>query len=172
MSEKASGPKTVAPRNNLKKNIPIVKQRPDLEGLDPAYRYERFSLDPRHPSFVGRKLNERAIGDDSIGWKVIPDGEGWEVVHRESDPRVAQLGIRDDQGKAVDTTIRHGNTVLCRMPKETWAQTYEWADKARVDEDAKRMATGETEHFGNHQLKARVSSDESAEIGEILSGVK
>lgn len=169
MSDKT--PKTVPPRNNLKREIPVVRNRPDLEGLDQNFRYERFSLDPRHPSFVEKKLNERVIGDDFIGYKQVPDGEGWEVVHRETDPRVKQLGIRDDQGKSLDGTVRHGNTILCRMPLDTWKETYQWADRSRQDLDAKRIEQGDSESYGPHRLRARAVSDEAADVNEIL-GVK
>ena len=162
--------KKVAPRNDIK-SVKIVRERPDLIGLDPNYVYQRFSLDAKNPGYVERKLNETYVGDDAIGFAVIPDGCGWEMVNRQTDPRVNQLGIRDDQGKALDSSIRHGNTVLCRMPKDVWEKTYKWADEARTELDSQRIYGGERESFGSHSVKAVVSQDESVDVKTLLEGV-
>lgn len=159
----------VVPARNSIKSIPIVRERPDITGTDPNYRYERFSLDPRNPGFVDRKLAESYVGDDSIGYKQIPANARWEVVHRSE---ASQTVVRDDQGSSIDGTIRHGNTIMCRMPKDVWEETYGWADKARVSADQDRVYAGESEDYGSAGIKAIVSKDENADVEKLLKGVK
>lgn len=150
----------LAPRNELKPTV-FVKERPELFRLDPAFHYEWFATDPKHPSYVGRVLSQEPIGDDRIGWTVA---EPWEAVSDATDPAVKLLGIRDDQGKGIDTVRRRGAKVLMRTTHENAAKYRDKHDRV-VDFMASRLTSMSSDHPGTRQ---RVSYDESAAPSDLV----
>lgn len=124
--------KTLPARNSLS-DAPVLRkdsQASRIRGEDPDYRYEYFSTDPVHPSYIGKKIEEHEIGDNSVGFVTVG---AWEICQKTTDPRVAQMTPREDQGKGVDSTIRLGNQRLCRIHKSEYA-------KYKLVEDARRKA--------------------------------
>src|ERR1041385_572391 len=123
-------PKKAPPRNDFKTS-PLYKNSRALElrNRDPNFVYEWKTTDREHPGFVEPKLAEHEHGTQLGGYVTV---DGWEVCHRQTDPRVQQIEARSDQGKSVDTLIRHGRQILCRMPKDEYTK-YGVADSSYQD---------------------------------------
>jgi hypothetical protein len=130
-------PKKVPPRNNLARTVLRKQSRSnELQGRDPDFVYQYFYAgdDLSHPGHIDRKTRPHEHGTDLGGYVDLP---GWEVCHAQTDRKVAQAEIRQDQGKPVDTLIRRGRQVLCRMHKDEHAK-YAVADHADIE--ARRKA--------------------------------
>lgn len=145
-------PKKVPAKTEMKLT-PLSKERPAILGKDPNFHYEYLSTDPKHPSYIGRKLAQHALGDDAVGYTVA---DAWEPVHAETDPAVKLLGKRDDQGGPVDTLARHGAQVLCRTTHENAAK-YTQVHDARVALNSKGLTS--REQFGGGISTTRVVRD-------------
>jgi len=130
----------IPPRNDFKSK-PLSAQSHSLKNREPGYHYEWASLDSEHPGYVGHKLVAQEIGDAAIGFTETPV---WEVVKRPTDQSRAleEIGIRADQGKALDGTYRKGNQVLIRCREEDHENTYGLVNKLRVEAEEKRLFGG------------------------------
>lgn len=167
MAEKESGAQQkIAPaRNEPKKPVLSRNSRAlELQGRDPEYHYEFLSTDPKHPSFIEHKLNEYEIGDHLSGYAVV---EGWEVVHRNTDRKVAQVEARTDQGKPVDTTIKHGSQVLCRIRKSEY-EKHRLVEQARQTALEDQIYSPERQGDGQAFMTAVVSRDEATDRTQLL----
>lgn len=129
--------KVAPPRNELPKvELSRNSRASELQGRDPAYHYEYFAADPSdsdHPSYIGSKLRDHEIGDEQVGYAVV---KAWEVCSAKG-PTVP-VDPRTDQGKPVDTTIRKGRSVLCRIPKAEHAK-YQAVENARIEARSKGL---------------------------------
>lgn len=151
--------KTLPARNPLS-DAPVFRkdsQASKLRGEDPDYRYEYFSTDPTHPSYIGKKLEEHEIGNDEVGYLTVG---AWDVCSKTVDPRVAQMAPREDQGKGTDTTIKLGTQRLCRIHKSEYK-------KYKDVEDAKRKAerTSLNQKSPDGSTRAVFRTDSGNEVG-------
>lgn len=87
-----------------------------ISGKNPGFEYQYFSTQPNHPQYFGKKLQRHEIGDERIGYQLV---EPWERVEAGT---VTQGVKRADDTKGVDTTITHGDMILCRTPKANHAK--------------------------------------------------
>lgn len=162
-----AGMKKVPPRNDLKPS-PLYKgsRAAELAGRDPGFKYEYKTLDEKHPHCLDKtgQLHEHEHGNEATGYVQI---KGWDVVNRQTDPRVRQVETREDQGKPIDTRIRKGNQVLCRIPVEEH-EKYAIADAAYDDFIEKQVFSPEHRGDGTASMTAVVSRDINADRTRML----
>ena len=165
--KQAEAPKQVPPRNDLKKS-PLYKgsRASELSGRDPAFKYEFKPLDEHHPHCLDKtgQLHEHEHGTDVGGFVQI---KGWDVVNRQTDPRVRPAETREDQGRPIDTRIRKGNQVLCRIPVDEY-EKYGIADAAYSDFIEKQIFSPERRGDGEAHMTAVVSRDITADRTQLL----
>jgi hypothetical protein len=138
---KLEEPKIVPPRNDLKKvEVYAVSKALEISGKDPGCEYEYKSTDPNHPGYYGNYDHQHEIGDSSVGFATV---EAWEPVSRKE---VTQGRPRDDQGKPIDTAIRHGSLVLMKTTKENHA-AYAEIDRLRDIQKSKYLRAGDKEQI-------------------------
>lgn len=99
----------------------------DLQGREPGFQYESFSLEPDHPSYIGKRIVPHEIGDQRTGFVTVA---AWEPCTAAVNAKVTALEVRTDQGKPIDTTVRYGRQITCRIPMAEYAK-YEAVDKRR-----------------------------------------
>lgn len=150
------------PRNDPKTGVKIYAQSRavELQGRDKNFAYQYFSTDPKHPQFIGKYAVEHEIGNEAIGYAMVP---AWEVCKKgEVEPGRA----RDDQGKAIDSTIRHGDLILAKLPIDAHAVYAVMA--ARRDElSQKRMRNGDAA-----QPRISVESGQGRFTSGLLQGAQ
>jgi len=100
----------------------------ELQGREPGFHYESFSLEPDHPSYIGKRLVPHEIGDQRTGFVTVA---AWETCTAAVNSKVSALEPRTDQGKPIDTTVRYGRQITCRIPLSEYAK-YEAVDKRRA----------------------------------------
>jgi hypothetical protein len=163
----ADEPKKVPPRNDLRKS-PLYKgsRAAELAGRDPDFVYEYKTLDENHPQCLDKSgaLSEHEYGKDVSGFVQV---KPWEVVNRQNDSRVKQAEPREDQGKPIDTRVRRGNQVLCRLPREEH-EKYAVADAAYTDFIEKQIFSPERRGDGEARMTAVVSRDIAADRTQLL----
>lgn len=168
MAEQVTGGgKNVAPsRNNMKSSV-LRKhsQASHLQGLDPNFRYEWKTTDENHPHCVDKsgKLEDHEHGTALGGYITIG---GWQPVTKAIDPRVRQ-DKRDDQGKGVDSVIRRGKQILCRMPIGEHDK-YALADSAYQNALQKQIYSPDRLGDGNARMTAVVSDDPNVDKMKLL----
>ena len=160
-------PKTVPALNDLKSS-PLYKgsRAAELAGRDPGFKYEYKTLDENHPQCLAKSgaLTVHEYGKDVSGFVQV---EGWEVVNRQTDPRVRPAEVREDQGKPIDTRIRKGNQALFRLPADEHAK-YGIADAAYSDFIEKQIYSPERRGDGEASMTAVVSRDVTADRTQLL----
>ena len=102
----------VVPERNDAKTVDIYSRSRanEISRKDPGFVYEYFSRDPKSPSYVGKKLQAHEIGGEVTGFAMV---DPWEVVDAAT---VEQGQKRPDDTKGIDTTVTHGEDILCRTP--------------------------------------------------------
>jgi hypothetical protein len=154
--------KVVPARNNFTKSDLRKNSRAlDLQNRDPNFVYEYKATDPNHPFCLKKtgQLGEHEHGNQAGGFVTI---QGWQPVHRQTDPNLAPLEAREDQGKPIDTTIRYGSQILCRMPRDEY-EKYAVADGAYQDAIQKQVFSPERSGDGTARMTAVVSDDPNAD---------
>ncbi len=137
---------TVAKRNDPAALEPYAKsQATKAEGQDPAFAYHWFREDQ-----LDVKCRPHEIGNERTGYLMVA---GWQPV-AQTEGIVTGRGPAAG-GTSTDTTIRKGDLVLCKLPKEEHAKyaVIEKKNDAIVD---KRLSAGERHEFGqNTRFKTR-----------------
>jgi len=164
MPEDKQAPKKAPPRNDFKTAALYKNSRAlELQGRDPDYHYEYLSTNPEHPSYIEKKLRAHEIGNQASGFATV---DGWEVVHANND-RALPVERRDDQGKPVDSTVRYGRQVLCRIRRDEHAK-YKLAEEAYQNVLEKQIYEPDHARFGSNALTSVVSRDEHIDQMELL----
>jgi hypothetical protein len=161
-------PKKVPPRNNLAQATLRKQSRSnELSGRDPDFHYEYFYAgeNPAHPGHVSRKLQEHEHGTSMGGYV---DVAPWQVVHSQTDRKVGQADPREDQGKPIDTTVRRGHQVLCRIHKDEYAK-YGLADHADTEARSKAYKDPDRMRRPGSAMTVAISDDEHADHMEMLA---
>lgn len=128
MAKETASATPAPPRTPLKKvELTRNSRALELQNREPGFHYESFSLEPDHPSYIGKKLTRHEIGDQSVGYAVV---EPWQVCSSTINEKVRQLDPRTDQGAPIDGTVRYGRQITCRLPDEEFAK-YTAVDEAR-----------------------------------------
>ena len=146
-------PKQVPPRNNLKKVEVYARSRAnELSGKNPGTRYEWKSVDPKNPSYYGKFAAAHEVGNDAVGFAMA---EPWEFVS--SKEGVESGRPRDDQGKPIDTAMKHGDLVLMKTTADNY-EVYAEIDRRMDALKAKSLRNGDNEQYadGKAGYKARV----------------
>lgn len=166
MAEKAGDARKVVPERNELKPSPLYKgsQAAMIRGEDPNFVYEWKTFEREHPSNASSKLDVHEYGTEVGGYVMI---DGWQLCQRTTDPRVEQISPREDQGKPIDTLIRRGKQVLCRMPKSEH-EKYQIADMAYQEVMEKHVYSPEKGGDGVASMTAVVSRDPNADRTQML----
>jgi hypothetical protein len=155
----ADKPKQVPPRNDLGASALYRNSRAlDLQNRDPNFVYQYFSTDVENPVYLGKKLAPHEHGTARGGFTLVAP---WEVVHSQSDKDVRALAPREDQGKPVDTVVRYGRQVLCRLPRAEY-EKYAEADAADAAAREREIYQPDRLQTATTALTAMVSADENA----------
>tara|TARA_R110000868_G_scaffold184783_1_gene426431 strand:+ start:607 stop:1119 length:513 start_codon:yes stop_codon:yes gene_type:complete len=159
----------VAPRNSFKKQPVFVKATTVSEGEEPGYKYQWVEeRDINHPQHVSKYMRRQRIGSADVGFAEV---EGWEVVHIK--PEELKGRPRDDQGKPVDTVMRHGSLVKIRTSADNFA-VYEEFERLKDELRAKRLRQGDFEALagdngGSATYRARVANNFTGNHRELLN---
>jgi hypothetical protein len=165
--EKQPADPKVPPRNNLASTVLRKRSRSnELEGRNPDFVYQYFYDGPElaHPGHINRKIHPHEHGTALGGFVDLP---GWQVCHAQTDRQVKQAELREDQGKPVDTVIRRGRQVLCRMPREEFAK-YGVADAADVEARSKMYHEPDRMRRPGAAMTVALSEEEGADGMEML----
>lgn len=157
--------KPAPPRNDFKSSVLYKNSRAlELQNRDPEYVYEAFSTDPDSPAYIGKRLVSHERGNPSSGYVSVG---AWEVVHSQTDKAVRQLDPREDQGKPIDTVMRYGRQVMCRIRRDEHAK---YAVAEQAGQEALERQLYEPDHLdaGNARMTAVVSRDENIDRDELL----
>lgn len=158
--------KPVPPRNDFSRaQLSRHSRSNELQGRNPEYHYEYLSTSPDSPGYIGRKLGPHEIGTPMGGYAVVG---AWEVCHSQTDKAVRDLEPRDDQGKPIDTVIRRGRQVLCRIPIGEY-QKYPVADQADADARAKQYQLPDRVKGPQSVTTVAVSTDDNADHMTMLT---
>ena len=159
--------KEVPARNNLKKSPLYANSRAnEITNRDPNFVYEWKTTDPDHPSALSNtgQLSDHEYGNSVGGFVAMP---GWQVVQRAANDKAAQLAPRSDDGKPIDTVVRHGKQVLCRMPRDEY-EKYSVADDAYQEAMERAIYSPERGGDGTVRMTAIVSRDTEADRVKML----
>lgn len=138
-----------------------------IRGMQPGFAYQWFSTDPKHPQYVGNRTRQHEIGNPRTGFLMV---EPWEVVDMKT---VVQEGKRADQGKGVDSTVKNGSLIFCRLPEYEHGK-YEHVNKAVCDLKMQPLTDGERGGGSGAHISTRVqmgsSTDQAPSAASILGG--
>jgi hypothetical protein len=157
--------KPAAPRNDFESAVLYKNSRAlDLQNRDPGYVYEAFSTDPESPAYIGKRLVRHERGSAISGFVQV---EPWEVVHSQTDKAVRALDPREDQGKPVDTVMRYGRQIMCRIRREEHAK-YQVAEEAGQRVMERQLYEPDQLATGNARMTAVVSRDDVEDKMDLL----
>jgi hypothetical protein len=156
-------PKRVPKRNDVKQPSVLYRnsRATELTGRKDGFVYQHFSQDPKSPGYIGKKLKDHEYGP-AHGLKAMIGP--WEVCHSQTDKDVRALDPRTDQGKPVDTTLRYGEQITCRIPEEEFAK-YALVDEANAKERERQLHSPDTMRGRTASMTAVVMDGDQDEIG-------
>jgi hypothetical protein len=164
MAEKEA-PKKVAPRNDLESDALYKNSRAlELQNRNPDFVYESFSTDPDSPAYIGKRLTAHERGNPVTGYAMVA---AWEVVHSQTDADVRSLDPREDQGKAVDTVLRYGRQIMCRIPRKEY-EKYQRVDEAWQARREKDLYEPDQIRAGRDAITTINNRDENADQVQML----
>ena len=118
----------------------------DLIGnQDPDYVYQWFREDEVRQKLQASRLR---LTDYETGDVTAHDLPGWTVCQRSTGAEEAQ-GWRPDEGKPLDTVLRHGPHVCMKLKREYFA-LLERAQEQRADGYEQRLRGGAREEFNTN----------------------
>lgn len=88
----------------------IIKDR------DPDFEYHFFTEEQAREKLYPTQVALKNFEDGTVEVHDIP---AWIMVQRETGPEVA-AGFRPDEGKPIDTVLRHGSMICMKLPKASW----------------------------------------------------
>ena len=155
------------PRNNLKSSVLYKTSRANqIQGEDKDFVYEWKTTHEDHPGSLKNtgQLHEHEFGSDLGGYVMLP---GWQVVQRAAGDKADQAEAREDQGKPIDTLVRRGKQILCKMHKSEHAK-YRIAEEARQNELERQMYQTERQGDKDALMSTSLSRDENADHIQML----
>lgn len=133
---------------------PVVAQwKTDVvDNQDPNFVYHFFREDEIRDKLRPSRIS---LTDFETGEQMIVPIAGWQLVHRETGPEEA-AGYRPDEGKPLDTLLRHGPHVCMKLPKADWA-ALQRKQEQRADAYEERLRGGHREDYDidGYQSKLR-----------------
>lgn len=161
-------PRKVPPRNNLAPTALRKQSRSnELQGRHPDFEYQYFyeGDDLTHPGHIDRKTRPHEHGTPQGGYVDLP---AWEVCNAQTDRKVGQAEVRQDQGKPIDSRIRRGRQILCRMHKSEHAK-YQLADAADAEARGKAYKDPDRIRRPGAAMTIALSDDENADHMSMLA---
>ncbi len=137
-----------------------------VDNKDPDYVYEfPYEGDGKsRKNEVLERLKPRrlVLRDFETGNDGIYNVPGWEIVHSENS-HAELAGYRPDEGKPIDTTLRHGPHVCMRIRKEHW-EVLQRAQEQRADAYEERLQGGRTEEYNLDGQQVRMGRGQKPAI--------
>ena len=129
-------PQKVAPRKKFE-SVKIIKHSDKVlaEGGPNGMRRQWFSMDPKHPQYIGNYAEPHMYGNPEVGYVKIP---GWKVC---DNSKVKQELPREDQGARIDSVERRGSMVLAEISDEAF-EGYEAIAVLKDQARAERLRNG------------------------------
>lgn len=168
--EETAGKKLVGRRGKRRDadSAPLINnwQTDVILNKEPGWRYDFFL-----ESEVPFKLHPTRVQvvDWDTGETEVHDIPGWKVVQRETGPEEA-AGWRPDEGKPIDTVLRHGNGVcshVCmRLPEDKWI-ILQRAQEHRADAYEERLRGGSVQDINGAGDVRRGDNTDRVRPGEI-----
>lgn len=133
-----------------------------IDNRDPDYVYE-FPLE----SQLGARLRPTRIQlfNYSTGESEIHDIPAWQVCHRETGPEEL-AGFRPDEGKPVDTVLRHGPHVAVRIHRKHW-EILQRVQEQRADSYDQRLNNKAQHEFDINGSSTNVGTGAKVTPGHI-----
>jgi hypothetical protein len=119
-----------------------------IDNRDPDYHYEfLYASDDLNRDKVREKLRATRVmlKDFETGETEVHDIPAWELVRRDISGEEA-AGYRSDEGKPIDSLLRHGPYVAMRIPKK-YHQVLERAKEQKADGYEQRLRGGRKEEY-------------------------
>lgn len=130
----------------------------DLIGdRDPDYVYQFFNEDQVRDKLRPSRISLIHYNIGAADTQSAHDIPGWEVCRRSTGPEDLQ-GWRADEGKPLDTVLRHGPTVCLKIRKEHWALLQQAQEQV--------AASFEKRLNGGTRQELRTSGDAVSAYGE------
>lgn len=139
---------------------PINRWNTDVvDGKDPDFAYQFF-----HNDQVADKLRPSrvALNDYENGTSQTHTIPAWEIVRRDISGEEA-AGFRPDEGKPLDSVLRHGPMVCLKLPKAAW-ELLQAAQEQRADAYETRLRGGHSEQYDQNGQATSVRA------GRLASG--
>jgi hypothetical protein len=155
-------------------------QRRDQAGVPVGATWQTDVIRNRDPDFVYEFPHESKVRDLLHSTRValtdfvdaegnagtrktrVYDIPGWEIVHRETGPEEA-AGWRPDEGKPLDTVLRHGPHVCMRIRREHW-EILQRAQEQRSDAYEGRLQAGHREDYDMDGRQTRLGRGQRAAV--------
>lgn len=126
----------------------------DLIGnQDPDYVYQAFREDEVREKTRQSRL---VLRNFETGEQTAHNIPGWTVCHRETGEEELQ-GFRPDEGKPLDTVLRHGPHVFMKIKRESW-DLLQKAQEQRADGYEQRLRGGHREEMTTSGEHVRADS--------------
>lgn len=159
----------VPPRNDLGTEPVFVQASIKDQNHRPGWIRKWFHKDdPKHPSYYGRHVVARRIGNDEIGYCEV---QPWLIVRRDA---AAPGRKRDDDNSGLESAQTHGDLILLETTTENYA-AYIKEEKLKDEARKVRLGQGDSEvvsggNGGRATYRARVgSAAESATHRDLLN---
>lgn len=88
----------------------------EINGEDSDFDYHYFTEEQCRERLYPTQITLRNFEDGTSETYDIPP---WTIVQRETGPEQA-AGFRPDEGKPIDTALRHGSMICMKLPKASW----------------------------------------------------
>jgi hypothetical protein len=135
------------------KDVPTVAKRNDPASLEPYAKSQATKAENVPPGWVAHwfredqleeKCRPHEIGNERTGFLMVA---GWQLCTK-NDGIVTGRGPAAG-GTSTDTTVRKGDLVLCKIPKEEHDK-YAVIERANDELVNKRLTVGEKHNFGSN----------------------
>jgi len=136
-----------------------------IKNKQSGFEYQFFN---EHEVREKQRASLVRLVDFETGETTVHQIPGWQVVQHENGPEEAG-GYRPDEGKPLDTTLRHGPHVAMRIPTEAW-NLLQKAQEQRADSYEQRLRGGHTEEWSTSgQARRLMPREKGVRLTESFS---
>jgi hypothetical protein len=133
-----------------------------IDGRDPDFEYQFFREDQVRDKLKADRVILRNFEDGTQDAVPIP---AWEICKRDISGEEA-AGYRPDEGKPIDTVLRHGPYVAMRIPRKAW-EVLQRSHEQVADAYEHRLNGGRTEEYGLDGNQVRPTGGKQVAAGNI-----
>lgn len=133
-----------------------------IDNRDPDFAYQFFREDEVRDKLRPTRV---AVTDFETGETEVHDIPGWQVCQRDTGPE-ALAGFRPDEGKPLDTVLRHGSHVAMKLPRAAW-EILQRVQEQRADAYETRLKGGHREEYDLDGNQTRMAAGQQAAVRVI-----